>query len=496
MSSCFPQFCSAQNSGRKSIGRHTIELFASVLFLILPFFGNESRAAEDRPNIVMFYIDDFGWRDTGFNGSQFYDTPFMDQIAREGINFTSAYSNAPNCAPSRACLMSGLYTPRHGVYTVGNSDRGKPKTRKLIPTPTETVLPGKYFTLPEMLKTSGYHTAFLGKWHLGDGETGPLSQGFDLNFGGLSWGHPKTYFSPYRNPKLKDGPRGEYLTDRLNEEADQLIRVHQASRRSERQPFFVCLSHYAVHTPIQAKKELVKKYEDRAVVDQQKNPKYAAMIESVDEGIGMILNTLEELKIDDQTLVILYSDNGGMGGATSNAPLRGAKGMMYEGGIRVPLAMRWPGVIKPGIESDQPVIGTDLFPTFAELSKAKKVPEMLDGKSLLPLMTQTGKWDRDAIFWHFPAYLQGKYSGARNNDPFFRTRPASAIRMGNWKLIQYFEDEGIELFNLEKDISETTNLAAINSDKKRELLQRLKSWQKSVNAPIPTQLNPKYESTK
>ena len=392
--------------------------------------------------------------------------------------------------------MSGFYSPRHGIYTVGNSDRGKARERKLVPTQNKTVLNCQHTTLAESIRSGGYKTAFLGKWHLGDGDNGPLGQGFDVNFGGLEWGHPKTYFSPYKNPFLKDGPKGEYLTDRLTDEADQFIRKHQKSAKKENpsKPFFVCLSHYAVHTPIQAKPEITKRYQSKAVTDSQKNAKYAAMIESVDQGIGKILATLHELDIDQNTLVILYSDNGGLGKVTDNTPLRGSKGMMYEGGIRVPLAMRWPSVIPKSSICDTPVIGIDLFPTLTNLAGGtQKTRYPLDGKDLLPLMKQKAELDRDAIFWHFPAYLQGTYKGARNGDRFFRTRPASAIRSGDWKLIEYFEDGAVELYNLRADIGEQDDLSNSNSKKRDELYAKLKQWQEETNAPVPTKLNPKYD---
>lgn len=458
----------------------------------LEIVANESSEKVDKskqPNIVLIYIDDLGWRDVGFNGSKYYETPNIDRISNEGINFTDAYANAPNCAPSRACLMSGQYSPRHGIYTVGNPDRGKPKTRKLISTPNKQILPSSVQTMAETIQSAGYKTAFMGKWHLGEGEsTGPSGQGFDLNVGGLKWGHPKGYFSPYKNPYLKDGPKGEYLTDRLNQEAVDFIDQNKSN------PFFLCLAHYAVHTPIQAKKEIAQRYKMKEPVDGQKNANYAAMIESVDTGVGMIFKKLTEHGLDENTLVIYYSDNGGYGGATDNSPLRGCKGMLYEGGIRVPLAMRWPKKIKPGQKSSVPVIGTDLYPTLAEIADAK-LPEkqILDGASLVALMSGEKKTlDRDAIFWHFPAYLQGKFKGARKGEKVFRTRPGSAIRVGDWKLIEYFEDGGLELYNVAKDLSEENDLANSNEEKRNELHKLLKQWRSDLKAPVPTELNPKY----
>ena len=464
-----------------------------LLFFLLLQGDHHLFADETKPNIVLIYLDDFGWRDTGFNGSKFYETPNMDRIANEGMNFVNAYANAPNCAPSRACLMSGQYSPRHGIYTVGNSDRGKSKNRKLIPVRNQTILPASVPTLPESIQKAGYATCFLGKWHLGEQNgTGPIGQGFDENFGGLTWGHPKGYFSPYRNPYLKDGPKGEYLTDRLTDEAIGFIKKQVDAKK--RKPFFVCLSHYAVHTPIQAKKSITDKYSGKEPEDGQKNAKYAAMIESVDEGIGKIFEALKAKELSENTLVILYSDNGGYGGATDNSPLRGSKGMMYEGGIRVPLAMMWPNVIPKKSICKVPVIGTDLYPTLTEIAGGK-LPDnhTLDGESIVPLMKGKSELERDAIYWHFPAYLQGKFKGARKGERFFRTRPASAIRVGDWKLIEFFEDGGLELYNLAKDVGESNDLSNSETTKRDELHRRLKEWRKSVDAPVPTKLNPDFE---
>jgi len=437
-----------------------------------------------KPNVVLIYIDDFGWRDVGFNGTNFYETPNADRIAREGMNFRSAYSNAPNCAPSRACLMSGLYSPRHGVYTVANSDRGKAALRKIIPMKNTTVLADEFVTLAEALKAGGYKTATMGKWHLGDD---PTTQGFDINIAGREWGSPSGggYHSPYKYPNLVNRKKGEYLTDRLGNEAANFIEANK--ERS----FFLCLTHYAVHTPIQAKPELTAKYEQKAPTDKQTNAKYAAMIESMDDSVGTVLDTLDRLKLADNTIVIFYADNGGHGGVTSNAPLRGSKGMLYEGGIRVPMAVRWPGVVKSGTTSDEPVIGIDLYPTLLEATQTKLPPRVkLDGTSLLPLFSDAGaSLFRPAIYWHFPAYLQGY---TKRHGPF-RTTPAGAIRMGDWKLIEYFEDGALELYNLAEDIGEEQNLTKREAKRTAEMHSIMKAWRRATNAPVPTEMNPEFD---
>ena len=437
-----------------------------------------------KPNVVLIYIDDYGWRDVGFNGTKFYETPNADRIAREGMNFRSAYANAPNCAPSRACLMSGLYSPRHGVYTVANSDRGKAVLRKIIPTKNTTVLADEFVTLAEALKTGGYTTATMGKWHLGDD---PTTQGFDINIAGREWGSPSGggYHSPYKYPNLVNRKKGEYLTDRLGNEAAKFIEANKEH------PFFLYLTHYAVHTPIQAKPELTTKYERKTPTDKQTNAKYAAMIESMDDSVGTVLDTLDRLKLADNTIVIFYADNGGHGGVTSNAPLRGSKGMLYEGGIRVPMAVRWPGVVKPGTTSDEPVIGIDLYPTLLEATQTKLPARVnLDGTSMLPLLSDAGaSLFRPAIYWHFPAYLQGY---TKRHGPF-RTTPAGAIRMGDWKLIEYFEDGVLELYNLSDDIGEEQNLAKREARRTARMHSMMKAWRRATNAPVPKEKNPKFD---
>ena len=435
-----------------------------------------------RPNIVFILIDDLGWKDVGFMGSRYYLTPHIDRLASQGMVFSRAYANAPNCAPTRACLMSGQYTPRHGVYTVGSSQRGQSRYRKLIPIKNKTVLDPKIVTLGEALKRAGYVTASMGKWHLGDKEAGPTGQGFDVNVGGNSAGHPRSYFSPYRNKDLPDGPKGEYLTDRLTDEALKFI---EANRK---RPFFLYLPHYAVHTPIQAKKALIAKYKARKSDGGQKNPAYAAMIESTDEGVGRIMAKLDELKLADDTVVIFFSDNGGHGGVTSMAPLRGAKGMLYEGGIREPMIVRWPGRAKAGSRCETAVIGVDFYPTLLEIAGAKRPKgQVLDGVSLVGLMVNGEPLAERGIYWHFPAYLQASGAGR------WRTTPAGAVQKGDLKLLEFFEDGRNELYKIARDIGEKTDLAGKLPEKTKQMHELLKAWRKSVRAPVPTQRNPEYD---
>lgn len=453
-----------------------------------------------KPNIVFFMIDDMGWRDVGFMGSTFYETPRIDALAAQGMVFTQAYASAANCAPTRASFLTGQYGPRHGVFTVGTSARGKSKDRRLIPVQNDTTLDPEHVTFAEVLGPAGYTCASMGKWHMGeDPELGPVAQGFDVNVAGNHTGSPAGgYFSPYKNPQLANGPRGEYLTDRLTDEAIHFIEQNKGK------PFFLYLTHYAVHTPIQARADLKAKYQAKVPKDGQKNPAYAAMVESVDQSVGRVLKTLDDLEIRNDTVVLFFSDNGGFGGATSNAPLRGSKGMFYEGGIREPMIVRWPGKVKPGTTCDAPVISIDFYPTFLDVARVETPKDkILDGLSLMPLLTGTGTLDRDALYWHFPAYLEGNHSGSR--DPKFRTRPVGVIRKGPWKLLQFFEEwqldgawdtidtnQAIELYDLKSDPYETRNLALTNKTKRDELLRDLIQWQTSMHAPIPDQANPEY----
>jgi len=440
--------------------------------------------AAEQPNIVIFMVDDLGWKDLGCMGSTYYRTPNIDQLAAQGMRFTDAYANAPNCAPSRACLMTGQYSPRHGIYTVGTSERGNPVFRKLVPTPTKVTLDTSFVTLPEVLRSAGYVCGHVGKWHLGvDPETGPTAQGFNMNVAGNHAGMPRSYFSPYRNRDLPDGLDGEYLTDRLTDEAIAFIETNR------HRPFFVYLPHFAVHTPIQPKPELAAGYEQIPEAERQGTTAYAAMVESVDQSVGRLLASLDRLELADNTIVILFSDNGGHGNQTSMAPLRGSKGMIYEGGIRVPLIIRWPGRIAAGSICREPVIGLDLYPTLADIALAAVPADVTpDGVSLTPLL-DGGSLNRDALFWHFPAYLE-PYNESQLP---WRITPCSAIRRGDWKLIEFFEDSRIELYNLVDDPGETRNVAGIEQQKARAMHEQLMQWRQSVNAPVPDTRNPLFD---
>ena len=435
------------------------------------------------PNIIFIIADDLGWKDVGYNGSSFYETPHIDKLSAQGMTFTNAYANAPVCSPSRAAIMSGQYAPRTGHYTNGSPARGESSWRVLI-LPENHPLAAEKVTVAEALPDQ-YVSAFVGKWHLGNPpEKGPQAQGFDVNIGGYSSGKPKSYFSPYQNPYLEDGPEGEYLTDRLTNEAVNFIKNNQDTS------FFLMLSYHSPHTPIQAKNEDIWHFIPKMSANGHCDPIYAAMIKALDEGVGKVMQTLENLSLDEQTLVLFFSDNGGLHAVTSNYPLRGYKGTLYEGGIRVPMIARWQGHIQPGAYCHEPVMGIDFYPTFLELADAEK-PEnySLDGFSLVPLMLQKGEIDREALFWHFPAYLQGGYGG---NKPW-RTTPVGVVRKGDFKLMEFFEDGHRELYNLKEDIKEQYNLADEMPAKVQELYHLMANWRKSLNAPYPLAKNPDYK---
>lgn len=424
-----------------------------------------------RPNFVFILIDDLGWTDLGFTGSAYYETPRIDALAGEGVVFTSAYANAPNCAPTRACLMSGQYTPRHGVYTVGTPERGPSERRKLVPTPNTTELGTEHVTLAEALKSAGYACACIGKWHLGtEVPHRPQDRGFDVVYERSHRGH----FTA----------NGDYLTDRMTDKAIEFI---EAEREG---PFFLYLSHHAVHTPIQAKPELVDKYKQKTPDSEHHNATYAAMIESVDQSVGRVLDALDRNDLARNTVVVFFSDNGGYANATSMHPLRGSKGMLYEGGIRVPAIVRWPGVTPAGRRCDVPIIGLDFYPTFLEIAGAPKPSgHILDGESLVPLLKGRDRLERRAVFWHFPAYLE-PYNDRQWP---WRITPAGAVRKGDWKLIEFFEDGRTELYDLQDDLSESHDLSKERPDKARELHQLLRQWRQRLGAPVPTESNPAFD---
>lgn len=454
-----------------------------------------------RPNFVFILVDDLGWKDIGSFGSTFYETPNVDALAAEGMSFTNAYAASPVCSPTRASIMTGKNPARmattdwFGAPQPDEVQNHWTRDKPMLPAPYKEYLPLEEKTLAEALKEYGYTTFFAGKWHLGhDEKYWPEHQGFDINKGGHKAGGPyggNQYFSPYENPRLEDGPEGEHLPHRL---ANETIRFMESNKN---QPFLAYLSFYSVHTPLMTTKALEEKYEQKREQDgledkwgQERERKvrlvqshsiYAGMIEAMDQAVGKVMRSIHELGLEENTVVIFMSDNGGLstseGHPTSNMPLRAGKGWVYEGGIREPMIIKWPGVTKPGSVSSEPVISMDFYPTMLEAAGIELVSEQhIDGKSLVPIL-KGEPMDRGPLYWHYPHY--GNQGGS----------PSSAVRKENYKLIEFHEDDRIELYNLTSDISEQNNLAEEKPELATELRQMLHTWRNSVNARMPAHRN-------
>ena len=445
------------------------------------------------PNVVLIVADDLGWADLACYGGDLHETPNLDRMARRGVRFTDAYA-ASICSPSRAALLTGKHYARlHMTIWREGSLRGA-TDQKLIQPKCVADLPYQEETLAEVLKKAGYLTAMIGKWHLGDGDYYPETQGFDINIGGTHWGAPHTFFFPYKGqgrfqgefryvPGLHEGKPGQYLTDQLTDEALKVI------DRAGDKPFFLYLAHHAPHTPIEAPADLVSHYETKLKPDlNHRNPKYAAMVHSLDQSVGRILDRLDQQKLSDKTIVLFISDNGGQIGdfagtkVTSNAPLRSGKGSLYEGGVRVPLIVCGPGTQAGGV-CREPVYIADLFPTITDLTGMTAetlTKDSSDGKSLVSLLrSPDGHLDRDELFFHYPHY-------------YSTTTPVSAIRKGDWKLLEYHEDQHVELFDLKDDLAESNDLTKSMPEHADRLRSRLAEWRQSIGAQMPT-INPNYQ---
>jgi arylsulfatase A-like enzyme len=461
--------------------------------------GGEGAAAQGNPkpkpmNVILILADDLGWADITCQGADVHETPNIDRLAAEGLRFTHAYA-ASVCSPTRASLMTGKHPARLGItiWREAAHTPPPPGKRKLIPPEAVADLPLSEVTLAEILHAEGYLTALVGKWHLGDATHYPETQGFDINIGGTIWGAPQTFFYPYRGsgafgneyryvPHLELGKPGEYLTDRLTDEA---LRVIDAAVARD-QPFFVEIAHHAPHTPIEAKPKLLAYYEQKvtanpAAATHHRNVAYAAMVHSLDENVGRVLQRLDERGLADRTVVVFTSDNGGYINeynkqrVTDNYPLRSGKGSLYEGGIRVPMIIRWPGVTPRGAVCAKPVQVMDLYPTLRDSLAPGEGPraDTLDSLSLAPLLRDLSTHlSRDALFFHYPHY-------------YATTTPVSAIRAGDWKLLEYFDDNHVELYNLADDPRESRDLAAARPDTAESLRQRLQAWRQSVAARLP-----------
>jgi arylsulfatase A len=447
--------------------------------------GATAAAATPRPNIVFLLLDDLGWRDFGCYGNTFFETPHLDRLASEGVRFTNAYAACPVCSPTRASIMTGKYPAR---LHLTDWIPGRPQwpTAKLITPAFEQQLPLRETTIAEALKPLGYRTASIGKWHLGGNGFLPTDQGFDLNVAGTERGSPQSYFGPFDLPNLKGGSKDDYITEKLSDAADRFI-LDSAGKA----PFFLYLPEFTVHLPLQARPGAVEKYRLKNGGKAFPNPVYSAMVESADEALGRLRATLDRLKIADNTVIFVFSDNGGLRyeGAsrepvTDNSPLRAGKGHLFEGGIREPLLVYWPGVTQPGRVCDTPVCSIDFLPSILEMASGRAFrAKAVDGLSLTPLLGGTGVPRRDALYWHYPHY--SNQGGT----------PAGAIRMGDWKLIEFFEDGRQELFNLANDAGERRNLALREPKIRARLFERLKAWRHSVGATMPS-ANPNYDAAK
>ncbi len=434
--------------------------------------------AADRPNVVVIMADDLGWMDLHCQGNESLDTPHLDRLATQGMRFTDGYAAAPVCTPTRAAMMTGQAPARLAItnHAPGNPDHVSEKT-KLKGATWTTYLDLEHVTLAERLKREGYATGFIGKWHLshrpGRDDQGPFEprlrpefQGFDLNIGGCRFGGPPSYFEPYRIPNITPRKKGDYLPERL---ADESIEFLKANREG---PFFLCWWNYSVHYPIEAPEKLVAKYKDRGV----ENPGYAAMIEGMDTAIGRVLNSIDEMGLGENTLLIFTSDNGSLFG---NKPLRRNKGYLYEGGIRVPWIVRWPGHVEPGTTCDTPIVTTDTFPTVLDAVGIEMPRDLVcDGESLLPLLQQSGSLKRNSLYFHYPNYAFHK-----------QNRLGSAIRQGKYKLICWYDDDSNELYDLSNDIRETKNLSGEMPEMTTKLREKLERWLSSVDARAPTKVD-------
>lgn len=520
--------------------KYKIIVFTGLIIGGIVFAGCQK--TKNKPlNIVFFLVDDLGWRDVGCYGSTFYETPHIDKFAEEAVRFTDAYAACHVCSPTRASILTGMY-PASINLTDWLPGRLDFPFQKLKNVKINQHLPYNISTLPQVLKENGYQTAIYGKWHLGEDSASTARQGFDKRVPDWNKGWPnRGYFSPFGLKGLEGSPDSTYLTDKLTDEALSYL------EENKNNPFFLYLSHFAVHDPIEGRKDLVKKYKTKLekqtnekeipfiyegnpdsqnlpgqgkngekkgyrifedgtvqIKQHQDNPEFAAMVESMDESFGHVVAKLEELKIDDNTLVVFYSDNGGMSAAnfynperrisknkldkafsTSNLPLRGAKGWLYEGGIRVPLLIKWPGKGLQGAVCNVPVTSPDFFPTILEMTGIKdKQAKNKDGVSITSLITGENEIDREAIFWHFPHYSN---HGMQS--------PGGALRSGDYKLLEYFENNTVQLFNLKEDIEEQHDLSLDEPEKVKELQSLLHDWRESVDAKM-MEPNPEYQSTK
>ena len=471
-------------------------LLRYLCFLNMLLFSSKTTHADKQTNFLFFLVDDMGWADIGANGSKFHETPHIDRLAKSGMRFTQGYAAGSVCSPTRASIMTGKHPVRVDItdWIPGQSNR---PSNPLLHPEDQHSLPLKEVTIAEALKQHGYQTFFAGKWHLGKEGEWPTDQGFDINIGGHHRGSPPGgYYAPWTNPALKAKKEGEYLTERLTDESAKFLETRDKSK-----PFLLYLSYYNIHTPIQSYKKRFNYFKEKAEKSfigstpiqhehdgktriRQDNPALASMVAAVDDSVGKLLDKIEELKLDKNTVVIFFSDNGGLStlgriGPGCNKPLRAGKGWLYEGGIREPTIIRAPGITKQGSISIKPMISMDFFPTMLDLAGLPLRPELhVDGNSLLSQLKGNDSGLR-TLHWHYPHYHGSTW------------KPGAAIREGNWKLIEFYHYNNFELYNLENDISEENNLSKTHPNKAKELRKKLNKWQKKMNAKMPNP-NPDY----
>ena len=458
--------------------------FTLAIAGLLLFLHPALRASDPpkRPNVIVILADDLGWTDLACYGSDLHETPHLDRLAKDGMKFTQNYSACTVCSPTRAALLTGKYPARlHITDWIPGQMPDNPKL--LVPDWTK-FLPTKETTIAELFQANGYRTASIGKWHLGGEDYYPQKHGFDVNIAGTDKAATPSFFAPWKIATLTEGKDGEYLTDRLGEEAVKFI------EQTKDKPFFLYLPHFAVHTPIQGRADLLAKYKNKLKPGlAHTNAAYAAMVESLDATVGRIREKLVETKLADRTIVVFTSDNGGRVPTTSNKPLRFGKASAYEGGVRVPLIVHWPGATKRDSTSDTPVITMDLFPSLVEMSGLKmpdRKTEGSDGLALTPILRGTGTIDRKELFWHYPHHQHYQQGG---------TMPYGAIRSGDFKLIEFFNDMRVELYDIKNDIGEVRDLTKDRPKLVEELRSRLRAWRKEVGAQMPTP-NPKHDPAK
>lgn len=463
----------------------------SILMMTISVLSFASLKKE-KPNVIILLVDDLGWKDAGFTGSKFYETPQIDKLASQGIIFTNAYAACAVCSPTRASIQTGRYPARIGItdwirarFQVGDAELKSPppyqeNNNHLLSTPSNPYWMNlDEVTLAEVFRKAGYFTCHIGKWHLGPDDYYPEKQGYDLNIGGNDMGQPVNYFDPFINskgvgfPNLQSRNKGEYLTDRLGDELVRVVKEHK------NEPFFINMCFYAVHVPLMAKSNLVEKYEAKKRVDEQTNATYAAMIESIDNAVGKLISELKQNKLLDNTLILFFSDNGGLlKRATSNKPLRAGKGYPYEGGIREPMFIYWKNRIEPGTISNLPVSSVDFLPTFCSIIDTPLPDRVIDGRDISPAL-RGEKMEIVPLYWHYPHYRDGGDMVLGSEVPY------SIIRDGNWKLIKRYEGKEFELFNLKDDLGEQKDCARQNPEHVQILNQKLENWLHETNAKLP-----------